>query len=274
MTKLLTGLFLACTWGTALGCADDDGLFHNSQGADAGALAATDAAAQPDAAPLPDADGVAADTGFLPDAAELPDAGFLPDAADPTRTARIVGVITNTIFGRTYDAQHPAEPIDQVTVHVRTQIGGPDLASATTQADGRFDIPVAPGQDYVIQWDVPQQFYVESDDRQLVPALVDAEVRAADQSFYLKGVSFVVSSRTDGAKLEGVRVTVVDPNIGNLLAGPVLTDVEGYVHLNSTLVPGTLVLERAGFVTYRLQRPSLDTSSTVFGGAALEEAGY
>ena len=196
MTKLIAGLFLACTWGTALGCADDDGLFHNSVGADAGTLAAIDAAAQP----LPDAAGVAADVGFLSDAAELPDAGFLPDAADPTRTARIVGVITNTIFGRTYDAQHPADPIAQVTVHVRTQIGGPDLASAATQADGRFDIPVAPGQDYVIQWDVPQQFYIESDDRQLVPALADAEVRVADQSFYLRGVSFVVSSRTDGAK--------------------------------------------------------------------------
>lgn len=277
MSKLrwtTSGLLLA-VGAFALGCSDDGGLFHNPL---------EDAGAVPSSVDAGFVQG-ASDAGFVQsaaDAGQSADAGLAPDAEDPApldagsdaglaaQGTRIVGQITHTLFGRTYSALQPPDPIAQVVVHVRLEAGGADVASAITGVDGTFEIPVAPGQDYVLQWDVPPEYYIEGDYQAPIPALSDGEVRRADRSFFLKGVSFVVSSLRDGTKLEGVRAIVVDPNIGNTLAGPALTDAEGYVHFNSTLVPGTLILERDGFVTLRLERPSLDTSHTVMGGAGLQ----
>lgn len=274
MSKLscaASGLLLAAgvfTWG----CSDDAGLFHDPLDDAGSAPTSADAGFMSSPADAGFVSGPV-DAGLAPDAEEPAplDAGTsTPDAGTPVQGTRIVGLITHTLFGRTYSALMPPDPIAQVVVHVRLQAGGADVASAITGSDGTFEIPVAPGQDYVIQWDVPAEYYSEPDYQAPISALADGEVRRADRSFFLKGVSFVVSSLRDGTKLQGVRAVVVDPNVGNTLAGPALTDAEGYVHFNSTLVPGTLILERDGFVTLRLDRPSLDTSHTVMGGAGLQ----
>lgn len=199
------------------------------------------------------------------------DAGLV-DAGVPVEDAgvgaKVVGVLVEYPGALTSSVLHPDVPIAGAIVHLRRAGSSRDLATFTTLADGRFEFDVAPGGSYQLVDDVPPHLYNEANPRPVPVAAAGQTVRA-DTRFLRKGVSFVVRQLANSMAIPDVAVTVVAPG-NRVLAGPRLTDAEGFVHFPPTMERGTMVFEKAGFRRYELGMPSVDTTSTVVGGCGLE----
>lgn len=199
------------------------------------------------------------------------DAGVV-DAGQPVEDAgvgaKVVGVLVEYPGALFNSVLHPDAPIAGAIVHLRRTGSTRDLATFTTQADGRFEFDVAPGGSYQLVDEVPPELYNEANPR-TVPVAAPGQTVRADTRFLRKGVSFVVRQLTTSTAIAGVEVTVVAPG-NRLLAGPRQTDAEGFVHFPPTTERGTMVFEKAGYRRYELGMPSVDTTSTVIGGCGLE----
>ncbi len=182
--------------------------------------------------------------------------------------AKVVGVLVEYPGALFNSVLHPDTPIAGAIVHLRRAGSSRDLATFTTQADGRFEFDLAPGGAYQLVDEVPPDLYNEANPRPVPVAAAGQTVRA-DARFLRKGVSFVVRTLATSMAIDGVQVTVMAPG-NRVLAGPRQTDAEGFVHFPPTSERGTMVFEKPGFRRYELGMPSVDTTSTVIGGCGLE----
>jgi hypothetical protein len=199
------------------------------------------------------------------------DAGWDAGSAPPRDAgvgAKVVGVLAEYAGALSPSVLHPNVPIDGATVHLRARGAMVDLSTRTTGPDGRFEFDVSPGAAYDLVHDTPSAFYNEGTPRP-VPLAMPGETVRADLQFLRKGVSFVVRTLASSTAIPGVEVTVVAPG-NRLIAGPRLTDAEGFVHFPPTSERGVMVFQKAGYRRYELGMPSVDTTSTVVGGCGLE----
>lgn len=204
----------------------------------------------------------------LPDAGTQPDAGTPPDAGMGQGTATVQGVLSEVPGAMAPTLLHPKRPIEGALVHVRLKGSATDVVTAHTHTDGSFRLELKANVAYELLYEVPAQFE-QPDSLRAVSPLAPGETGQFDYDFLVKGVHFVVRDRTTGEALTSVQVSIVDSANGTALVAPVLTDVDGYVLLPSTTVPGKTLFVKSGYLTETLDGTSANTMHTIVGGMSL-----
>ena len=190
------------------------------------------------------------------------------DAGTPQGAAEIRGTVSeyNGILGPT--ALHPYVPIVGAKVFLETLNGVDELSSVTAGADGRFHFSVSANVAYQLRFELPSRYQLEPEHRRRLVPIAAGATALADEQFYTRGLHFVVQDLTRGGPLERASVSIIDAH-DVALAGPRLTDADGYVYFESTLTAGTMVFTKQGFVSDSLGHASVDTTHTVVGGIGL-----